>query len=106
MEIKLHWVVIAGRDLGRCRDSHPSQECFFYKKMIQWDLPRSGDEGCTSTGSLNPESRERKNQSDHEMGMVRDGVGGCLNCSKSLCLLTNMGFGSVYVVEEYFFGLF
>lgn len=53
-----------------------------------------------------PESTERKIQSDHELGMVRDGVGSCLNCLKSLCLLTNLGLGSAYVVEEYFFGLF
>lgn len=28
IETKLHWVVIAERGLGRCRDSHPCQECF------------------------------------------------------------------------------
>lgn len=28
IKIKLHWVVIAVRGLGRCRDSHPCQECF------------------------------------------------------------------------------
>lgn len=76
---------------------------FLYNKMIQRDLLGSGDKGCTSPGSLHPESRGRKNQSDHEMGMVRDGLGRCL---KSPCLLTNLGLGSIYVVEEYFFGLF
>lgn len=36
IKIKLHWVVIAGRGLGRCRDSHPCQDVLF-----RGFLPRS-----------------------------------------------------------------
>lgn len=86
-------------DAGITVPSLPSM--FLYEKMTRCDpsgsaRSRSGDEGSTSAGLTYQEGRgKRENRGEHQMGMARDSAGSCLNHLKSLCLLTNLGLGSI-----------
>lgn len=77
IRVKLHWVLIGGRDPGRCRDYIPVlAKCVFVQEddwmrtlwVSLWQVWRCRS---PSAGLVHQESRGRRKPRTHEIGVVR-----------------------------------
>lgn len=80
--------------------SHPCQVCFCTRRRFDAIPPGQLAAGLEMKDAHLQVSSIRRaegegNQGECLMGMVRDSAGSCLNHLKVLCLLTNVGLGSI-----------